>query len=158
MKKYLLFLFLIFLTFTGVACESQNVTYEETLTTDNYIVYEGSPNKFTEYIDFDKLKTKTEDEILDMYGYPFYIIEYKSKDSETFDCKVLVYSYDRTTDMTYINLKNNDFMEAYTDAMNGMDSDKVESIIDNFSFKVSSKLYSQDEVLDIIILYNAVVI
>lgn len=120
-----------------ISCKSKSfpekATKEEILSTNAYILYQNESSKLIEYIDPDKLKDKTEDEVIKLLGEPTYIVKYKSKNSSMFDCKILIYTYSRSTDGTSLDFKNNIFTSSYTDSIDSMDSYKIETLLDIFN-------------------------
>lgn len=136
MKK-ISFTLILLLCFGMISCKSnlvsKNPAKEEILLTIDYMVYKNESSKLTEYIDPDKLKDKTEDEVTKLLGEPTYIVQYKSKDSSIFDCKILIYSYSRSTDGTSLDFKNNIYTSSYTDSIDSMDSYKIENLVNIFN-------------------------
>lgn len=111
----------------------EKATQQKIISTNHYILYKDKSSKLTEYINIDNLKNKTESEVINLLGKPTYIIEYNSKDSSVFDCKILIYSYSKSTDGTSLNFKNNIFTSSYTNTIDSMDSYKVENLLSIFN-------------------------
>lgn len=136
MKKYSFFLILL-LCFGVMSCKSslasKNATQEEIISTNDFIVYLNEYSQLTEYVNVDNLENKTESEVINLLGEPTYIIKYKSKNSSIFDCKILIYTYYKSTDGTSLDFKNNTFTSSYTDSIDSMDSYKVENLLSIFN-------------------------
>lgn len=136
MKKYS-FILILSLCFGVICCKSslapENATQEEIISTNDYIVYLNESSQLTEYVNVDNLENKTESEVINLLGKPTYIIEYKSKNSSIFDCKILIYTYYKSTDGTSLAFKNNIFINSYTDSIDSIDSYKVENLLSIFN-------------------------
>lgn len=131
------FLLILLLSFGMISCKNtlvpKNETQEEMISTNDYILYQNNSSQLAEYINIDSLKNKTESEVINLLGKATYIIKYKSKDSSIFDCKILIYSYSKSTDGTSLDFKNNVFTSSYTDSIDSMDSYKVENLLNIFN-------------------------
>lgn len=136
MKK-ISFALILLLCFGIISCKSslapENTTQEEIISTNDYIVYLNESSQLTEYVNVDNLENKTESEVTNLLGQPTYIIEYKSKSSSIFDCKIFIYTYYKSTDGTSLDFKNNIFTSSYTDSIDSMDYYKVENLLSIFN-------------------------
>lgn len=133
MKKYLSIIILLSLSLFLLSCESKEADYVEIIKNENYIVYQNLPNNLKEDINIDSFKNKGESSILNSLGYPLYIIDYKSNSLSDFDSRILIYSYDRDTSKTLLNLKNDEMTDGYTDTIDSMDSSMAEDILEQFN-------------------------